>query len=184
MDSETIFGFCPWEDGEGELWGRVLELSETGISFQEIDPLGRDTDISEHEFDSIIYIDDNPSYAQRLAMLRNFNPTLPSEVTPITTATEIRENLTTASISDEVIRISFPGTSLADVTVDRIAHDWIEITNYNNLMLPTSSQVVRIDSVSEFVWRDATCQCETYLRSLTRNLSEAAGPSGDSHNLN
>jgi len=160
-------GFCPWLDGEGVLWGRLLEITEDKYRVQEMDVFGKDDEIDEYTFEETLYFDVNEAYANRLLLLRDFTPTLPDETIPITDSNDISNAFVEAFATGEVIRISFPGSRDQDVTVGLNGNGWAEITYYTDLMKPKGSQWVRIDQVTEVNWRSASREADGYLLNLS-----------------
>jgi hypothetical protein len=160
-------GFCPWLDGEGMLWGRIIEVTETSFRVQQLDVFGQNEDVEEYQLSETLYFDVDPVYAERLAQLRNFNPTFPEETDPVSGTEEVSVVFTKAFKSGEVIRITIPGTSDLDVTVGQIGFGWAEVTYYNDLMIPKGSQWVKIDQVEEVTWRNGRAEADTFLLSLS-----------------
>ena len=165
--SGTPVGFCPWLDGEGMLWGRVLDVTDTTFRVQQLDVFGQNEDIEEYDLTETLYFDVDPVYAERLAQLRNFNPTFPEETEPVMDGDEINDVFTRAFKSGEVIRITIPGTSDLDVTVGQMGFGWAEVTYYNDLMHPKGSQWVKIDQIDEVTWRNGRAEADTFLLALT-----------------
>ena len=162
----TPVGFCPWLDGEGMLWGRILDVTDTKFRVQQLDVFGQDEDVEEYELSATLYFDVDPVYAERLALLVNFNPTFPEDTDPVSDSDEIAVVFTKAFKSGEVIRITIPGTSDLDVTVGQIGFGWAEVTYYNDLMIPKGSQWVKIDQVEEVIWRNGRAEADTFLLNL------------------
>jgi hypothetical protein len=161
--TEELIGFSPWEDGDGMQWGRILDVSEKRIRVQTMDPIGYEDEIRDYQLSEISYFEDIPSYAKRLLRLKDFKPTLPEEVTPITDESEVLDALLSAVDSGEVIRISYPGNERTDVTVQSIGSGWAQTTQYGDLMIPLGTYYVKISAITELTWRNATCESDMYL---------------------
>jgi hypothetical protein len=174
LASGTPIGFCPWEDGEGILWGRVIEVNEKTVTFQEIGVFGREEEVSEYELSSILYFDDVPAYAERLEVLSEFNPSLPDEVEPITESDHIESALTEAFITGEVVGISFPGTELIEGSVERINSDHLELSYFDDLGREKGRYVVKLSVVTEVIWRNSKCEAETFLKRRAGSLDAEA----------
>ena len=164
--SGTPVGFCPWLDGEGMLWGRLLDVNELVFRVQQLDVFGQNEDIEEYELAETLYFDVDPVYAERLELLRDFDPTFPEETDPISDPEEVNVVFTKAFKSGEVIRITMPGASDLDVTVGQMGFGWAEVTYYNDLMAPKGSQWVKIDQIDEVIWRNGRAEADTYLLGL------------------
>ncbi len=163
MNTESYVGFCPWEDGDGELWGRVLAISESTFTVQEVDPYGTEDEVEEYDLESILYLDVNPVYASRLKALNGFTPTFPEDTEPFAESTAIRAALEEASILGEVVRISYPNTDSLDVTVGAIDDDWTKATYYDDFMRPKSTVFIRTRDISKVIWRNRRCEADGYL---------------------
>ena len=148
------------------LWGRLLEVTETKFRVQQLDVFGQNEDVEEYELTETLFFDVDPVYAERLILLRNFDPTLPEETDPILNPDEVNVVFTKAFKSGEVIRITMPGTNDLDVTVGQMGFGWAEVTYYNDLMAPKGSQWVKIDQIDEVIWRNSRAEADTYLLNL------------------
>ena len=158
--SGTPVGFCPYDDGDGMFWGRILEVTETTFRVQQLDVYGKNEDVEEYELTLATYFDEDPIYAQRLTLLANFTPTLPEETEPITATAELEKRIREAHITSEVVRISFAGTEELDGTIDTIGGDWFSIIYYNDLMKPKGTQWVRFGQLKSITWRSARCEAD------------------------
>jgi hypothetical protein len=161
-------GYCPWEDGDGMLWGRILEVGDGTFRVQNLSTLGRDEEIEEYLFSDIVYFDVDPIYAQRLALLANFEPTLPEETDEITDSEEIAEIFSKAFKSGEIIRIYLPGETELDVTIGQIGFGWAEVTYYGDTMIPKGNQWINIDKVESLTWRNRRSEADGYLLKLVK----------------
>ena len=166
MLSEELIGFSPWEDGDGMAWGRILDVSEKRIRVQKIDSLGQEEDIQDYQFSDIPYFEDIPSYAKRLLLLKDFKPTLPEEVTPITEEKEIQEALFAATVTGEVVRLDYPSSERNYVTVKSVGAGWAEIVDYDDLMSTLATFYVKISTITGLTWRSASCESDAYLLNL------------------
>ena len=165
VEAGTPVGFCPWLDGDGIFWGRILSVTDSSFRVQQLDVFGQDEVIEEYKFTDTLYFDIDPIYAERLTRLKNFIPTLPEETDPITVSDEIHVVFTRAFKSGEVIRIMVPGGSELDVTVGQMGFGWAEVTYYNDLMTPKGSQWVKIDQIEEVIWQNGRAEADTFLLS-------------------
>jgi hypothetical protein len=164
--SGTPVGFCPWLDGEIQLWGKILEVSEVSYVIQQLDVYGREDEVVKYNLADTQYFDVDPIYAERLRLLKDCYPKLPEEVDPIYDAEEIADLFSKAFKSGEVIRISINGGNESDVTISQIGFGWAEVTYYNDVMVAKGTQWVRIASVDEVTWRDSRTEADGYLLKL------------------
>ena len=163
MASGKPVGFCPYDDGEGMYWGRILEVTETSYRVQLLDVFGKNEEIEEFELDSSTYFDEDPIYAERLALLANFAPTMPEEGSGSTIGRDLVDILLNAKATGEVVRISFTGTDELDGTIGEVGNAWFSITYYNDLMKPKGTQWVRFGQLKSLTWRNARCEADGYL---------------------
>lgn len=173
VQSGNLIGFCPWEDGDGTIWGRILNVTHRGFRLQYIDPLGRDEEVKDYLFSEIIYFSESESYANRLLLLRNFNPSLPEEYKDVTDKDEIREILEIARASGEVIRIDFPGEENISATIKTIVDGWVEITFYEDAMTVGGNQWLKIECIVSVRWRNARTEADEYLLLMGQSQGEA-----------
>ena len=166
VTSGTPVGFCPWLDGEFMLWGRILEVTETTYIVQQLDVYGRDEEIETYQLAETQYFDVDPVYAERLTLLKDFFPTFPDDVDPVSDSEEVADIFSKAFKSGEVIRIAINGGNEQDVTIGQIGFGWAEVTYYNDVMVAKGSQWVKIDQVDELYWRDSRNEADGYLLKL------------------
>ena len=163
VQSGKLIGFCPWEDGGGTLWGRILDVTHRGFRLQYVDPLGRDEEVKDYLFSEIIYFIDEDEYPNRLLLLADFKPTLPEEYVEIRDKEEIQRILKIAFESSEIIRISIPGEENIIVRIKELEDNWIEFTYFLDTMAVGGSQWVKIDCILDVRWRNARTEADEYL---------------------
>lgn len=143
------FGFCPWEDGDGILWGLLLELNEANFQVQLLGTLGEFTDIEWYQFESITRFDFGERYSERLQRLREFSPTLPEEYEFQTDADEVLRILDDVRESGAVAQIQLlPDGALSTVRVLSIEGDWVTMRDYDDLMQPYGLMVHRSSNIT------------------------------------
>ena len=161
--SGTPVGFCPYDDGDGMFWGRILEVTETTFRVQQLDVYGKNEDVEEYELTLATYFDEDPIYAQRLTLLANFSPTMPEETNVYSHLKDTFEFLREARATGEVVRISFTGTEELDGTITEFSDSWFSITYYNDIMKSKGTQWVRFGQLKSLTWRNARCEADGYL---------------------
>lgn len=166
MGSEDLIGFSPWADGDGMMWGQILDVSEKRVRIQLVDSLGFDDGTEDYLLSEITYFEDIPTYAKRLLLLKDFKPTLPEEVTPITEEREVVDALIAAAASGEAVRIVYPSNERTCATVKSVGSGWAEIVDYDDLMNALATFYIKISTITEFKWRNASCEANNYLLNM------------------
>jgi hypothetical protein len=166
VQSGNLIGFCPWEDGEGMLWGRILSMNPKGFRLQNVGPLGEDEEVEDYLFSEILHFSVDEKYANRLVLLAQFKPTLPETYENITDKDEIRNILEVASKSGEVIRIDNPNDENISATVKAIDGDWVEYLFYADPMVAGGTQWMKIEFIVSVSWRNARTEADEYLLKL------------------
>ena len=164
--SGKLIGFCPWDDGEGMTWGRILDVTETRLRVHKIDHLGQFYEVKDYPLSDIISFNESEIYAERLELLVNFSPTLTTKVNKVTDQDEIRKVLESAAETGEVIRIDIPGDKNISATISAIDGAWLEFIYYHEPMIVGGTQWVRIDRMVAVNWRNANCESDIYLLNL------------------
>lgn len=142
------FGFCPWEDGDGTLWGILVALKDNSIVVQEIGTLGEDDGREEYELNRITYFDFGERYADRLLRLRDFVPTQREDLSFITDPTQLRYRLNELIVSQTFARVKlFPDESTSTVKVLSIEDGWVTMRDFDDLSQPYGVISHRIDNV-------------------------------------
>ena len=143
------FGFCPWEDGEGALWGTLLTLSESGFQVQRISPIGELEETEWRELSDMYSFDFGERYAERLFRLRDFSPTVPYDIEyltdPISIERVLREVLASGKIAQ--VRVT-PDDATSTVRVLSIEGEWVTMRDYDDLMEPYGVLVHRLSNIS------------------------------------
>ena len=145
------------------LWGIVLSIGDSSFRVMDIDPFGQPDEEDELEFAQILYFDFDEEYSQRLLLLKDFQPTFPTEVSNVTNSFEISNLLNEAAKTGEPIRLSYPGTERMTATVGQVGTGWVEVTTYDDLMKQESERWIKIALISEVSWRSAMCEADAYL---------------------
>ena len=131
------FGFCPWEDGEGMLWGTLMELTETGFRIQEIGTLGELDAIEWYDHSQITMLDFGDRYSRRLELLQEFHPTKSASTHMETDRAVIEVVLAELLEAGAVAHVDLLGNgSSSTVRVLAVDDEWITMRDYDDLMQP------------------------------------------------
>lgn len=143
------FGFCPWEDGDGILWGTVLEVNQANFQVQLLGTLGEFTDVEWYEFDSVSRFDFGERYAERLRHLRDFTPSLPEEYEFVIDLEEVERILLQVAESGAVAQVQvLPDGAVSTVRVLSIDGEWVTMRDYDDLMQPYGLVVHRLSRIT------------------------------------
>ncbi len=162
------FGFCPWEDGDGELWGILLELNPAGVSVHRIDPLGQFEEVEWYEFDGICYFNFGDRYSQRLSRLHDFAPTLPDGTGYYSDSENIERTIRNAASSGSVIRVKLtPDDSTSTVRVLSFDGEQVVMRDYDDLMQPYGVLVHRLSGITGVRAGTAYEEADEFLATFT-----------------
>lgn len=163
------FGFCPWEDGDGMLWGGLQSLDDAGFHVLLVDPLGREEGTERYAYDDVSSFDFGESYSERLRRLSEFEPTRP-ELDFSESTDETARLLNQALNSGEIVTIkTIPDDLKEIVRVRGFNSDWVTVQHYDDLMIATAVATYRFSSISAVRAGSAAEEAELFVESISEN---------------
>ena len=143
------FGFCPWEDDDGTLWGSLLALESSRFQIQLIGTVGEREAVEWYEFEDVYSFDFGERYSERLHRLREFVPTLPYQTEFQNQPDYVERVLREALSSGSVARVKFhQEDSISTVRVLSIQDGLVTMRDYDDLMQPYGLLVHRLANVT------------------------------------
>lgn len=163
------FGVCPWEDGDGMLWGVLQSLDDEGFRVLLVDPLGREEGTESYAYDDVSSFDFGESYGERLRRLSEFEPTRPA-LDFLEATDAIASVLNQALTSGEIVTIkTIPDDQREIVRVRGFNSDWITVQHYDDLMTATAVASYRLSRISAVRAGSATEEAELFVESKNKN---------------
>jgi hypothetical protein len=157
-------GFSPWRDAENVLWGVITHVAPTYITVDEISPLGQPDGSGSFRLSSISYFQFDPVYSERLIRLREFEPTRPDETVFVRDRKVVRSRLEEAAQSGEICRIRLRSETWSrTVRVLACSKDWVEFTDFDDLMAEQETMMWRVSTVEAIQWRTAHEEADEFL---------------------
>lgn len=160
-------GFSPWRDAEAMLWGVITSFNEKSITVDVISPLGKPDGEETYKLSSISYFDDDKVYSERLIRLAEFTPTLPNNYEFETKRPTVKAILAEAHQTNEVVTLRLLSESGSRTfRVTGLDGKWVELTNYDDLMVEVARELWRVSAVRQLRWRTASEEADEFLSSL------------------
>lgn len=120
-----------WEDGEGLLFGRVLELGDRTVRFELVDPDGQVDEEREIALSKITRLIVAPACVKGLEIFARFSVRKSKGATS-TSRSIIKQRLTKASQARECVRLTLKDDPPRDYRVRRVDGDWVELEEFGD----------------------------------------------------
>jgi len=164
------FGFCPWEDGDGMLWGTLLEVTDEGFRVQELGTLGELDAVEWYDHSQISLFDFGDRYSRRLQLLRKFNPTRSTSTYMETDRSQIEARLNELAETGAVAHAELlGGGSSSTVRVLSFDGEWVTMQDYDDLMQPYGLISHRLDNVTGIRTGTAYEEADEFLSAIAES---------------
>jgi len=151
--NKRLVGYCRWKDGEGLLFGRVVEVSRTQALFALVNPDGTFDEEKTEQLRDITRLTASPAYVKRLLLFAKLDvPKSKAEKTR--TRATIAKRLRVAARTGECVDLTLKGDPRHEYRVVRVARDLVELEEYGDDPREVlDTKIVRIDQIATLTWR-------------------------------
>jgi hypothetical protein len=168
--TKQLVGFCKWRDGQGLLFGRVLEVDGARVRFALVHPDGTFDEEIAVRVSELTRLEESEEYVRRLVLFATFVPPVPKAKGQLTTArATIARRLIVACDSGECVGITLLGETRRDCRVLLVDDGCVAFQQFaDDPFVAIDSCVTRLTQVAELRWRSSA------ELAVTRAWTEAA----------
>jgi hypothetical protein len=154
-DKKQLIGFSKWKDGDGLLFGRVLEVDQKVVRFALLNPDGSSDDEVTVRVAELLRLEERPAYAERLRLFASYRPPVGQRAgqtarSRATIARHLREALKTR----ECVSLKLLGDPRQDCRVLGCDGGRVEYEEFgDDPFVVSSTRIVHIGQVEELRWR-------------------------------
>jgi hypothetical protein len=154
-DNNQLIGFCKWKNGEGLLFGRVLEVNRKQVRFTLLNPDGTADEEATLRVDELSRLEEDPAYAKRLQLFEQYANPIEKKVGKTTRArTMIARRLRAARKTGESVTLKLRHDPARNSRILLCAGDYIEFEEFGDDPLAViTSRIVHVGQVESLRWR-------------------------------